>query len=311
MGTVINVVAPVFGVLALGYLAVRIRLLDQAAVKGLVLFVFFFAIPSLLFRNIAEAELPPDMDWGFLLAFYGGSFVCYLLGVAVGRIPFRRPLGDQAIFGMSAGFSNTVLMGIPVIITTYGPEATLPIFLIIAFHGPVFMPLTTALIEVGQGRGVAVGKQARNVALELVRNPIIMSVFLGFLMNLSDLTIPGVLDRTLELLGGSAVPCALFAMGASLAGYPLSGDVPPALSIVLIKLVVHPLLVWTLAVPILGLEGLWVTVAVLMAAMPTGINAYLFAARYEAAPGVGARSVLLTTVLSVGTISFLLFLLRV
>jgi predicted permease len=280
-------------------------------VKGVVLFVFFFAIPSLLFRNIAIAELPPDMDWGFLLAFYGGSAGCYLFGAAAARFRFRRPLGDQAIFGMSAGFSNTVLMGIPIIITTYGPEATLPIFLIIAFHGPVFMPLTTALIEIGQGSGVAVGRQARNVALELVRNPIIMGVLLGFLVNLSGLAIPGVLDGVLELLGASAVPCALFAMGASLAGYPLKGDVPPALFIVLIKLVAHPLLVWLLAVPILGLEGLWVTVAVLMAAMPSGINAYLFAARYEAAPGIAARSVLLTTVFSVGTISLLLYLLQV
>jgi predicted permease len=122
------------------------------------------------------------------------------------------------------------------------------------------------------------------------------------------LTIPGPVDRIAEMMGAAAVPCALFALGASLAGYPLAGDVPPALALTAFKLVVHPALVWLVAVPILGLEGIWVPVAVTMAAMPSGINVYLFGARYNAAPGVAARTVLLSTVFSIGTISVLLYL---
>ena len=109
------------------------------------------------------------------------------------------------------------------------------------------------------------------------------------------------------MLGASAVPCALFALGASLAGYPLTGDVPPALFLVTLKLLVQPALVWILAVPVLGLEGIWVPVAVTMAAMPSGINVYLFGTRYDAAPGVAARTVFLSTIFSVGTLSALLF----
>ncbi|MFC1660375.1 AEC family transporter [Gemmatimonadota bacterium] len=308
MAILLNVVAPVFGVMLLGFLAVRIRVLDTAAVKGLVRFVFNFALPALLFRSLARTVLPPDMEWGFLLAFYGGSFFAYFLGMALGRFPFRRPLDQQAIFGMSAGFSNTVLLGIPVIITAFGPEASLPIFLIIAFHGPTLMPLTTALIQIGRGTELSLGAQVQGVVMELVRNPIIMALLLGFLVNLANISLPASADRFLELLGAAAVPCALFAMGASLARYPLTGDVPPALVLVLVKLVIHPMVVWILAVPVLGLEGLWVAVAVTMAAMPSGINVYLFGARYDAAPGVAARSVLLSTVFSVATLSTLLYL---
>jgi malonate transporter and related proteins len=112
-----------------------------------------------------------------------------------------------------------------------------------------------------------------------------------------------------EMVGASAVPCALFALGASLAGYPLIGDVPPALVLTVIKVVAHPALVWILAVPILGLEGIWVKVAVVMAAMPSGINVYLFGARYDVAPGVAARTVLLSTVASLVTIPVFLYLL--
>jgi malonate transporter len=310
LATLLNTIAPVFGIMLLGFLAVRVRMLDEAGVKGLVLFVFNFAIPLLLFRSLATTRLPDDIQWSFIFSFYGGSFTCFGIGVALGRWAFGRTLDHQAIFGMSAGFSNTVLLGIPIILTAYGPDATLPIFLLIAFHGPTLMPLTTALIQISRGGEVSAGEQARSVALELVRNPIIMGLLAGLVANLSGLVLPGGVDRTVELLGSSAVPCALFAMGASLAGYPLFGDVAPAILLAAVKLLLHPILVWILAVPVFGLEGIWVPVAVTMAAMPSGVNAYLFGARYDAAPGVAARTILLSTLISLATISVVLLLLQ-
>jgi predicted permease len=210
---------------------------------------------------------------------------------------------------MGAAFSNTVLVGIPVILMAFGPEATLPLFLIIAFHSATFMPLTVALIQAARGAGVSWTDQLTNVFREIVRNPIVMGLLLGFLANLSGMTLPTPVDRFTELLGGAAVPCALFAMGASLASYPLTGDVLPAVLLTSLKLVVHPLIVWVGAVPLLNLGGLWVSVAVTMAAMPAGVNVYLFGARYDAASGVAARTVLLSSVASMGTITFLLLLL--
>jgi predicted permease len=304
----LNTIAPVFGIMVLGFAAVKARILEEPGVKGLVVFVFNFAIPLLLFRSLATTELPEDIRWSFILSFYGGSVTCYTVGMAMGRTLFRRTLDHQAIFGMSAGFSNTVLLGIPIILTAYGPEATLPIFLLIGFHGPTLMPLTTALIQVGRGSEITAGQQVQTVALELVRNPIIMGLLAGLLANLAGVRLPDGLDRAVDLLGSSAVPCALFAMGASLAGYPLFGDVAPAVLLAGVKLLLHPLLVWILAVPVFGLDGIWVPVAVTMAAMPSGVNAYLFGARYDAAPGVAARTILLSTVLSVGTLSVILLL---
>lgn len=308
MAVLLNTVAPVFGILALGFVAVKARMLEEAGVKGLVFFVFNFALPLLLFRSLATTQLPDDIRWSFIFSFYGGSFACFGIGIALGRWTFRRTLDHQAIFGMSAGFSNTVLLGIPILITAYGPEATLPIFLLIAFHGPTLMPLTTALIQISRGGEVSAGEQVKTVAQELVRNPIIMGLLAGLVANLIGLRLPEGLDRAVELLGASAVPCALFAMGASLAGYPLFGDVAPAILLAAVKLLLHPLLVWILAVPVFGLDGIWVPVAVTMAAMPSGVNAYLFGARYNAAPGVAARTVLLATVLSLGTITGVLLL---
>jgi hypothetical protein len=309
LATLLNTIAPVFGILLLGFLAVKLRWLEESGVKGLVFFVFNIALPLLLFRSLTT-RLPDDIQWSFIFSFYGGSFTCFGIGVALGRWTFGRTLDHQAIFGMSAGFSNTVLLGIPIILTAYGPEATLPIFLLIAFHGPTLMPLTTALIQISRGSEVSAGGQARLVALELLRNPIIMGLLAGLVANLSGFVLPVGLDRSVELMGSSAVPCALFAMGASLAAYPLFGDVAPAVLLAAVKLLLHPILVWILAVPVFGLEGIWVPVAVTMAAMPSGVNAYLFGARYNAAPGVAARTILLSTLFSLATISVALLLLQ-
>ena len=82
----------------------------------------------------------------------------------------------------------------------------------------------------------------------------------------------------------------------------------PAVALTILKLAVHPLIVWVLASYVFGLEGLWVHVPVVLAAMPSGVNTYLFGARYEVAPGVAARTVLLTSVLSLATISALILL---
>lgn len=312
MPVLLNVVAPVFGILGLGFAAARLRVLEPAGIRGLVAFVFYFAIPVLLFRSLAEMTLPDVIPWSFLGAFYVGALTVYAAGMALARWGFRRPLADQAIWGMGAGFSNTVLLGIPIVLTGLGPEAALPLFLIIGFHSAVLMPVTVAILHLDRGDGGdggAMGRrrgQAAIVVQEVVRNPIVVGIALGMLANLGGVTLPGVIDRMAELLGGAAVPAALFAMGASLAAYPAGGDTPPALALAFLKLVVHPLVVWLLVGRVLGVEGIWLATAVVVAAMPTGVNVYLFAARYDAAPSVAARTVLLASAASVGTVSLLL-----
>lgn len=309
MSILLSTVAPVFGIMAMGFVAARFHVLDQASVRGLVLFVFNFAIPILLFGSLAEIELPENVSWGFLVAFYAGSGAAYAIGMAAGRFMFGRDLAAQAIFGMSSAFANLVLLGVPVILTAFGPDAALPMFLIIGFHSMTFMPLTVGLIQAGRGEGVSWRTQLVEVAGAVARNPIVIGLVAGFVVNVSGVTIPAGIDSMVELMGGAAVPTALFAMGASLMGYPARGDVPPAILLTVVKLLVHPGLVWLVAVPLLGLEGLWVSVAVLMAAMPTAVNTYLFAERYRAAPGVAARTVLLSSVFAVLTVSVLLVLL--
>ncbi len=303
MTSLLDLVAPVFGLVALGFVAVRASVLDPGGVRGLVTFVFNFALPVLLYQNMAGMEIPERIPWTILVAFYVPALATYAVGMAVARWGFGRPTHEQAIFGMAASFSNTVFLGIPIALPALGPEAALPVFLIIAFHSATFMPLTLALVHLGRGEGVSASEQAATLAKALVKDPIVMGILIGLAANLGSVTLPGWLDRLAGLLATAAMPCALFAMGASLAGNPSGTDGAAPWTLAALKLMVHPLLVWVVAVPVLGLGGVWADAAVLMAAMPTGVNVYLFGARHAVAAPVAARTVLVASVASVVTIS--------
>jgi malonate transporter and related proteins len=308
MSALVGTMFPIFGLMAIGYVSSRVRVIEEAGVRGLVLFVFNFSIPALLFDSMAGMAFSEDLEWGFLAAFYLASFTMYALGVATGRAIFGRALDEQAIFGMGAAFSNLVLMGLPIVLTALGPQAALPMLLIIGFHSVTFMPLTVALIQAGRGDEGPLAPRLRGLFADVLRNPIILGILAGLVVNLTGVPVWVGIASIVDFLSAAAVPCALFAMGASLATYPLRGDVLPAVVLTTLKLVVHPLLVWVIAVPLLGLQGLSVSVAVVMASMPSAVNVYLFGERYGAAPGIAARTVLLSSVCSMLTIAVTLAL---
>jgi malonate transporter len=305
----VTTVAPVFGVVLIGYLIVRLGLLGPDGSRRLVLFAFNGAIPVLLFQRLSTIDFPDQIEWGFLFAFYGGAFTAYACGIAIGRFGYGRPVSEQAIYGMGAGFSNTVMLGIPLLLRAFGPEAALPVFMIVAFHSATLLPITVGLIQAGRRqRDGVVEFRATALAREILANPIIVGIFLGLLANFVGLRLPGPLDSAAELVATIAIPCALVSLGASLAGYPLAGDLGPASVLAAVKLMLHPLIAWIIAVPILGLGAPWAQVAVVMAGMPSGALVYLFSARYQVATGLAARTVLVSSVASMVTISVLLVL---
>lgn len=309
MDIIFGVILPVFGTLALGYAAARYGVFDEAANRGLSVFVFNFALPLMLFRAIAQAELPAQMPWGYLLSYYIGAFGVYALAMLGARILFRRELEEQAVLGLGGAFSNTGMLGIPLVMTAYGPSAALPLFVMIACHSLLMLPPTTALIEAGRGGGQTFATMLLNLARSVLGTPIIWGLSGGLVFALVGLEIPGPLDAVAKGLGSAATPCALFALGASLTRYSIGGNLREPTLLVALKTVIHPLLVWLLATQVFDVPELWMMTGVLLAALPAGITPYLFAQRYGVCQAPVASAVFLSTLLSVLTLSLLLFLL--
>lgn len=308
MDIVIEIVAPVFGLVLLGYGAVKLGLFGEQAASGLSRFVFDFAIPAYLFRTFATTDLPESIPWGLYGSFYLAVLGVYGFGMALGVVAFRRDFMGATLTGMGCAFGNTVLLGLPIVLRTFGDEGAVPMFLILAVHGLILMTLTTVLLEFGRNAGAALSALPGQVARGLVTNPLLMGLALGLAFNLMDWRIPGVIDDVCRLLQGAVAPAALFAMGATLASYGFAGRLTQSIVVLSAKMLLLPLAVWLLATFVFDLPPVWAMVATLAAAQPTGVNVYLFASRYGTAQAISSSTIFLSTAFSVLSISAILYL---
>ncbi|MFL5332342.1 MAG: AEC family transporter [Geminicoccaceae bacterium] len=306
ISVIIEVITPVFGIVLIGWLAVRFHAIDEAATRGLSLFAFNFAIPVMLLRTLAQTALPPQPEWRFVLAYFSGAFAVFGLAALLAAAALQRRGAEPSIFGISAAFSNTTVLGIPIVLRAYGDAAAVPLSLILGFHSALLFTLTTVVAEVGAGAGAPMLTVVRKVVAGLLGNPILWGIAGGLALNLVGLSLPAVLDQLAATLGMAALPTALFALGANLSRFHLGRTLRAALLLAVLKTVLQPALIYMLGAYVFALSPLSLAIAVTLAALPTGINAYLFAARYDAAVGEATSTILVSTAVSVVTLGLLL-----
>lgn len=303
---IFNIIFPIFAIAGLGYLFGKIGLFKQQHVQGLSQYVFYVAIPILLIQTLSQMSLPEQINWRFFGSYYGALLLIYLAGFLVQRHLFGGGRADSAIFGMTSSYSNLVLMGIPIISAAFGDEGLVVHFLIISIHSVVQFTLTTILAESDTTDQTSNQNFLRLSAEKLIKNPLILALATGFLFNLLNVQLPEVILNTMGLIRSSALPAALFMLGASLTPYRVSGQIKQASALVFLKLILLPLLVYLFAIQVFQLPNPWGAVAVMAAALPCGVNAAVFANKYDAAVAPVGSAVILSSLLSVGTISLLL-----
>lgn len=309
MLSVLNVVIPVFAIIGLGYLAVRFRLYPAEGVRGLVAFVNNFATPCLLFNAMLTSDFGSAFNFHIIVPFYIGSLFSFLAGSIVAFRFFKNRPGESVSSGFSAMFTNTVLMGIPIVQRAYGDAALPIVFSIIAFHAPMLITIGMLVMEVVRRDGAPLYKALGVAAIRIVQNPLLWAVALGLIANLLDIDLPEPADAFLVMMSAAVLPAALFGLGGALNEYRLADNWSQALAMSVLKLIVHPAIAWVVMVPILHVNHDLARYGVLLAAMPAGINVYVFATYYNRAVNVATNTILITTVLSVITVTAWLFIL--
>ena len=305
---VFDIVMPVFGLVLLGFCAGRFRMFDEAAIRGLSLFVFNFAIPVMMFRTIATIELPTTINWGFLFSYYLGAAAVFVVAMTAGKLVFARAVDEQTILGVGAAHSNLVLLGIPIVLTTYGEQAALPLFMIIVFSNPLLFPTVTSIIEISRGREQGLRHVPMRVGRALISSPPVTALAMGLIFNWFSIPLAGPINNIASLLGSAGPPCALFVTGAALTQYKLAGNASEAGMMVVLKLAIHPAIVWVLATYVFDVPELWMQVGVIVAALPAGVLAFLFAQRYSISVAPATSAVFASTALSAFSLTLLLFL---
>mgnify|MGYP001766873518 CR=1 FL=1 len=301
MSDLLAIAAPVFGLIAVGFLARWAGLLSERAGEGLSEFVFVCAIPTLIFRTLAEARPADAQPWGYWFSYFLALAVVWALAMLLARRFFGATHGFSVVAGFAAGQSNTALVGIPLILKAYGEAGAVPLFLLLAIHLPITMTAATLMVE---GAG---GVDIRQLLRRLATHPILLGLAAGLLFRASGLTLEGPVLGLVDMLARAAAPCALVAMGLTLkqAGWPKERAL--LWSVATLKLMIHPALVYVLATHVFSMPPAWAGVAVLFAAMPSGVNAYLFAERYREGVAFASAAIALTTAMAALTALFWMF----
>lgn len=305
MAETLGIVLPIFGVMALGWIFARRSLISDAGVAGIVNFVFFLAIPSLLFRTLATGAVEGRFDARLIAGFFSAALVLFALGWLVSRFVFRNSVEACGLAAMSGSFGNLMLVGLPLIQRAYGDAGLVPLMLIIMVHSAILFTVTTLAIEARRSAGGGWVRRLGGTLRSVLLNPIVIAALSGLVFGLAGLGLPAVVDDTLALIGEAAAPVSLFAVGATLATCRIAGDLREALVMTALKLLVLPVLVWVSTTVVFNLRPEWVTVAVLAAAMPAGANVYVFARKFDVYVNRATAVVLLSTVLSVVTLTAL------
>ena len=309
MLAILDLILPIFGFILLGYAMGRSPLLSDEGARGLSQFVFFCAIPALLFRAGSRVFGTESLSPELLIAFYSagvGMHLSLTLWLWKAR---GRPLGEAALAGMTSVFTNTVMLGLPLSFALFGDRGLLLASSVIAINGMLYYSLTTTLIELGRGESGGAGRQVLSGLKGLLRNPILISMAAGLVWGALGWGIPGPLARMIDLLAAAAPPVALAALGATMAQFRLAGDMVEAGWLTGMKLVVYPVLVGSIGHFILGMQGETLSIAILLAALPCGVNPFLLARRYGVYVQRCGSAVLLTTVFGVITLTVLIAIL--
>jgi malonate transporter len=308
LNSVVEITVPVFGIGLLGYLATRLGWFSAQAGEGLARFVFDFAIPALLLRTFANADLPEDMPLDLIGSYYLPVAAFYLLGMLVAKYFYARPFDGQVITGFSFSFGNAVLLGLPLVLLTLGDTDSLPYFILLSLHPLSLLTVTTVLLEGNRHRDASPVNLIGKVFLGLLKNPILLGIVGGITLNRLGLPLTGALNTTAGYLQNSVAACSLFALGASMTKYRIAGQLKQSATVILGKNIAFPVCVYFACTQVFALSAQWTFIAVLMAAQPTGVNAYIFAERYGTAQALATTTVFLSTTVSLLTIPVLLYL---
>lgn len=308
MSLLFSVLLPVFLVISYGYFIAWRGWLGPKEVDGIQRFAQNFALPVLLFQSIATVDFGASFDAGAVGAFYAGALAGFAAGYLGARLIFGRPAADCVAIGFAAMFSNTLLLGVPITERAYGPEALAGNYAIVAFHSPLFYTLGITMMEftLARGGGMSVARVSARALSGVLRTPLVIGILCGLIVNLGrtrGLALPEGFWAAVAMLARAAIPVALFGLGGVLYRYRPNAELGLVALCCAASLVLHPAITWGLTTllhtPAEGMRS-----SVITAAMPPGVNAYLFAAMYGRMQGVAASSVLIATSLSLLTAWF-------
>lgn len=310
MDVVLNITAPIFFLILLGFLGTRFQFLPKEALPAMSRFVLYFALPSVMVTKISSLDLRAVVDLSYMLVYALGGVIAFALTIAVTRIFLKESWVVSTVSGMGAMMPNSSFIGFPILLQYLDNAPAQAFAMSLVVENILFLPIALILIESVYHHEPGVGKKVfANVAKRIVTNPIILSVFAGVLLSLLGIHLPSFVDGSLSLLAMAAAPCALIVIGGSLVGVTVQGSKVRTALVASMKLLVFPLVVFACLQLFPQMPNELRIAVLLFAAMPM-FSIYPIICGEYGQRSFCASTLMVTTVLSFVSISALLYLLN-
>ncbi|PSJ64354.1 AEC family transporter [Kumtagia ephedrae] len=308
MYDVIGLVIPFFGLIFVGFIAARITRRPLDDLGWMNTFILYVALPALFFQLLSNTPIEQLTAWGYIFGSVFSTFVIFSLMFVASAVLSRGDVAQSTMKGLAAAYGNIGYMGPGIALLALGEEAAVPVALIFCFENIMHFAIAPTMMALSGGKHASPAALALGVVKKIVLHPFIIATAIGVAAAALEFRPPMPVERLLDYLARAAAPCALFAMGVTLALRPLRGMPAEMAPIAMLKLVVHPALCYVVLSWIGDYPPSWVYAAVLLASLPTATNVFVIAQQYGVWVERASASVLVTTCLSVLTVTALLYL---
>lgn len=308
MADILSLALPFFGLIALGFASGKLARIPEDGMAWLNFLVLYMALPALFFQTVSRTPVEELANWRFVAATSCCTLLAFLLALLVGLWLRKGDWREATIAGVVGGYANVGYMGPGLTLAALGAQATVPTALIFVFDSTLFFALVPIMMAATGNEKKGVIGTTLLILRRVFTHPFIIATLLGVVAAWAHWTPPAAIDRTLEFLKNAAAPCALFALGVTVALRPFTETPREVPLLIAIKLLVHPLLIWLLLAMLGGFNPVWVYTAVLMASLPPALNAFVMARQYNVYIEQSSNAVLIGTIASVLTVTAMLYL---
>ena len=308
MQTVLFITIPFFSIIFLGTFFRAIKVFNEEASKIITKFAFFVTLPPYVFLNIVKSSNTNIFQWDFIIRFEIVTILIITFSFLFSKFVFKYKNREASLFSLNSSYPNYGFLGIPLCILAFGENAAIPISMIL--FADTIVLLTFITFFASNSKEKKIYKKLFYILMNMIKNPLLVAVLIGFIFVIFNIPIYSLVYKVLNMLSVAAPPTLLFALGIMLWNKINIKFVRLIATITIFRLIMHPLLVFCIFYFFpSSIPSLWINVAILSSCLPVAATAFAMAGYYETFIKETSSSILVTTILSTISVSFILYLL--
>ena len=301
---VLNLTIPMFSLIGIGFLLKKTNFITEENGKILSKFAFYILLPPLMFSSILAGNASNSLNLNFVVRYEIVTIFIFFITFLLGSL-FNLRVMEKGIFGLNAAYPNYGYIGVPLCILAFGSEAAVPLALILL--ADTFVLLSTLILySIAQNKHTNLQLLGQEIVSRFFYNPLMLSVIFAFMFSFLKIDIFTPIDTTITLIASSATAVALIALGISLNINSVSDKKSVLVLITVIKLILHPVLIFFVFFYSENIDPIWVKTAIVCASLPVAANVFVLASYYKTFSNESAAAITLTTIFSSITVTITL-----